>query len=423
MRPVTNWHNAVAHIDADGFYAGCEAIRHPELKGRPICVLSNQNAFVVAKSYDAKALGVKTCMSVYDARKIAPDAAYLSPDFRYYGQISEKMFSILHRYSPDIEPYSIDEGFMDMNGIRTLWHKGYRQISDDIRKSVQREIGITVSVGVANTKTLAKMASESNKPNGTTVIPGKRIERFLISVPVNEIPGIGCNREALLHKFNIRSAYNFARADEGLIRKLLGRHGLTLWYELNGQPVLPVEVGAHLPKSVSRTASLGEVTDNRTTLAAHLSHHAIRLTSELVARNLLAKQIHVFLSLKSFESDRIDTRLDFPTNAFSKIMKTAKKALQALYREDTLYRGCGLIATHLSRQALATEDLFGFMREDVRQGKLMLTVNEINRKYGNHTVAPGATLHIRKTGRRVRFQYPVISQGVTVDKGDTSEWH
>jgi len=409
MRPASNWHNAVAHVDADAFYASCEAVRHPELTGRPICVLSNQNAFVVAKSYDAKAKGITTGMPVYDARKLAPEAACLPPDFRYYGQISGKMFSILSRYSPDIEIYSIDEGFMDLNGIRTLWRRGYRQIADSIRQSVKREIGITVSVGIANTKTLAKMASERNKPDGTTVVPGKRIERFLTGIPVEDIPGIGRNRMALLHKFGIRTAGAFAGAEEGLIRKLLGRHGLTLWHELNGQPVLPVETEPPLPKSVARTASMGEITTDKRIIAAHLSRHTMRLISELAGKHLLAHRISVFLTLKSFEQASMEIKLDYPTNSLRRISAAVRQAFGALYRADEPYRGCGIVASHLSCEASATEDLFGFMREDIRQAKLMLTVNEINEAHGKYTVAPASTLPIRKASNdRVRFQYPLL---------------
>lgn len=409
MRFASNWHNAVAHIDADAFYASCEAIRHPELKGRPICVLSNQNAFVVAKSYDARAKGVTTGMSVYDARKLVPEAAWLSPDFRYYGQISEKMFSIFRRYSPDLEVYSIDECFLDMNGIRMLWHKGFRQIADDIRESVKREIGITVSVGIANTKMLAKIASESNKPDGTTVVPGKRIDRFLAELPVEDIPGIGRNRMALLHKFRIRTAGAFAGADEGLVRKLLGRHGLTLWYELNGQPVLPVETEPPLPRSVARTASMGEVTTDKRIIAAHLSRHTMRLISELAGKHLLAHRISVFLTLKSFESASMEIRLDFPTNNLKRISAAVRQAFSVLYREDVFYRGCGIVATHLSKEESATEDLFGFMREDLHQTKLMLAVNEINETQGRYTVAPASTLPLQKGhGHRMRFQYPLL---------------
>lgn len=412
MRPATNWHSAIAHIDADGFYAGCEAVRHPELKGRPICVLSNQNAFVVAKSYDAKALGITTAMSVWDAKRLAPNAAFLSPDFRYYGQISDKMFSILRRYSPDIEVYSIDEGFMEMNGIRSLWHKGYRQLADEIRECVKREVGITVSIGISNTRTLAKIASESNKPDGTTVIPGKRIERFLADIPAQAIPGIGYKRASVLGKFRIRTAGDLAAADEGLIRRLLGKHGLSLWYELNGQPVQRVEVNPPTPKSVARTSSMGEVTSVRTTIAAYLARHVMRLVSDLVARRLLARRIGVFLTCKSFETTGMEIRLDHPTNSLKRISKAVMIALDRLYQEGVLYRGSGVIATHISQSETATEDLFGLMHEDLRQEKLMLTVNEINQKHGNHMITSAmASTAKRKPGRPPRFQYPVHTAG------------
>jgi len=166
-----DWPNAIAHIDADCFFASCELVRRPELIGSPVCILSSQDACVIAKTYDAKAAGIKTGMPVWEAKKLMPHAVYLSADFHFYGLLSKKMFSILKRYAPDMEIYSIDEGFLDLNGTRDLWKKDYKGIAHDIRRSVQREVGITVSVGVSITRILAKMASEYNKPNGVTIVP------------------------------------------------------------------------------------------------------------------------------------------------------------------------------------------------------------------------------------------------------------
>jgi len=117
---ISNWPNAIAHVDADCFYASCEQLRRPDLKGKPICVLSSQDACVVAKTYDAKTAGITTGMPVWEAKRKLPDAIFLPADFRYYGQISDKLFAIIRRYSPVVEEYSIDEGFMDMNGLRSL---------------------------------------------------------------------------------------------------------------------------------------------------------------------------------------------------------------------------------------------------------------------------------------------------------------
>lgn len=407
MTTTSNWSNAVAHIDADAFYASCEAVRHPEFRNRPVCVLSNQNAMVIAKSYSAKALGIKTGTPVWEARKMAPTAVFLSPDFRYYGQMSQKMFSVLNRYSPEIEVYSIDEGFMDLNGLRTLWKKSFMGIADEIRDTIKQEVGITVSVGVSNTKTLAKMASELNKPNGTTIIPGKRVDRFLADIPVGDIPGIGRNRIHLLHKFNIRSALQFAEADEGLMRRLLGRHGLVLRDELRGKPVLPIETVAPIPKSIARTASMGLVTSDRQIITGNLASHTMRLVSELTAKHLLTHRIQVFLTRKSFETTATEVRFEYPTNSWKRISAAVHGAVDKLYRAGELYRGCGVVAGHISSEASTTEDLFGSMRQDLQQAQLFVAVNNINRRYGGKAItsaSAGATI----AATSPRFKYPIF---------------
>ncbi|ATX82349.1 DNA polymerase-4/DNA polymerase V [Mariprofundus ferrinatatus] len=411
MTMVSNWPNAIAHIDCDAFYASCEMARRPDLKGRPICVLSSQNAIVVAKSYDAKALGITTGMPVWEAKKLAPHAEYLAADFRYYGQISDKMFAILRRYSPEVEVYSIDEGFMEMNGIRTLWRKSFRQLADDIRLAIVRETGITASVGVSVTRTLAKMASESNKPNGTTVIPGKRIERFLADIAVAEIPGIGRNRTALLRKFGVHTALQFTCVEDGMMTRLLGRHGLALKRELCGISVTGVETEPPLPKSVARTASIGQLTTSREIVSAHLSYHTMRLVSELVAKHLLTRHIHVFLTLATFERNGADIRLEIETGSLRRIMAAVKTGFAKLFRAGESYRGCGVVATHISHAASATPDLFGFSKEDTRQLDLMLTVNRINKKYGDSTVSLAAIQMVKGRKNRPRFHYPLIMAG------------
>ena len=410
MTPISDWPNAIAHIDADCFYASCEQLRHPGLKGRPVCVLSNQNAFVVAKTYDAKAKGVTTGMSVWDAKKLVPNAAFLTPDFRYYGQISNKMFSILRRYSPQVEVYSIDEAFLDMNGIRSLWRKSFRQIADDIRQAIREEIGITVSVGVSCTRTLAKISSESNKPDGSTVIPGRRIARFLAEIPVSDIPGIGRNRTALLEKFSIRTSLEYAQTDKHMIDRLMGKMGMGLWHELNGQSVYGLETEARLPKSVARTSSMGQVTTDGNLIEAYLSYHTQRLVSDLVAKNILAQRITVFLTLETFEKTGTEIRLVDPTNSLKTVSRAVHKALSAIYQKGQQYRASGVIATHIVPEGSATMDLFGEEGDaDQKQRELVQVMGEINRRYGNHSMTSGqaSTLGKRKSDT-IRFQYPLI---------------
>lgn len=411
---ISNWPNAIAHVDADCFYASCEQLRRPDLKGQPICVLSSQDACVVAKTYDAKAAGITTGMPVWEARKLLPQANYLSADFRYYGLISDKLFAILRRYSPAIEEYSIDEGFMDMNGLRSLYRKPYQAIADEIRATVRHEVGITVSIGISITRTLAKMASEYRKPNGTTIVAGRRIHDFLENVSVRDIPGIGGNRQALLNKFDIRTAADFVDVPEREIKRLLGKAGTDLWHELNGTPIYKVETEARMPKSVARTASMGEITQDKQAIHAHLLSHAMRLSKELITKRLTAGQLTVFLTLKSFDKQACTSDLSYPSADYFLLASEAGRTLDTLYDPDQFYRACGLIASDIAARQSGSFDLFQ-MSEQQREEKhlrLLETLHAINRKHGDNVLSICGARQKRSAGGAMgRFVYPVLECG------------
>lgn len=407
MGHTSNWYNAIAHVDADCFFASCELMRRPDLRGRPLCVLSSQDACVVAKTYDAKDAGIKTGMPVWEARRLLPQATYLSADFRFYGLISAKIFAILREYSPEIEVYSIDEAFMDMNGIRTLWRKSFRQLADDMRQRIYRDIGITVSVGISTTRILAKIASEKNKPNGSTIVPGRNIRHFLATISVGDIPGIGRSRAALLHKFNIHTALDYCLVDKACIHRMLGKAGIDLWDELNGKAVFKLELQTPRPKSISRTASLGCVTTDRFLITSHLSYHSTRVVTELVRQELTTSKLAVFLRLKSFEIAVSNRRMQ-PCNDFRKLNKVVKSAFEELFVEGCEYRACGVIASTLNAD-IWQGNLFIKQEDTGRQLKLIKTMDAINNKYGSQTLRPAQS--IQKPRRGTRFNYPVITAG------------
>ncbi|MGH9967589.1 MAG: DUF4113 domain-containing protein [Pyrinomonadaceae bacterium] len=408
MHPLQNWPNAVAHIDCDAFYASCERARRPELRSTPVCVLSNQDAFVVARTYDAKAVGIKVGTPVYEAKALLPNAVFLPADFSYYGQVSDQVFNTLRRFSPEVEVYSIDESFVGLNGIRSLHKKSFSAIADAIRDAVYTEIGITTSVGISLTKTLAKIASESNKPNGSTVVPGRGIECFLADIPVKDIPGIGSNREALLNKFKITTALEFMKSPKALIQRLMGKVGTDLRDELMGNPVYPLELEPKLPKSIARTASVGKVTSERDIMIAHLTHHTSRLALELVSKRYVAGRLVVFLRLKTFDSVGGEIHLRYPTSSYYTLSKAVMQAFDNLYKSGELYWGCGVIASEIEFAAKQTPDLFGVTDNDARQGQVMATVDEINNKYGRGTVKMLSTSSVKPRPRRGRFKYPVL---------------
>lgn len=406
MQQTTDWYNAVAHVDADCFFAACELSRRPELRGRPLCVLSSQDACVVARTYDARAAGIKTGMPVWEAKRLLPQAVYLPADFRFYGLLSTRMFAILRRYSPAVEVCSIDEAFIDMNGIRSLWRKSFAQLADEMRSRIYSDIGITVSVGISTTRILAKVASEKNKPDGSTVVPGRTIRRFLADVPLGDVPGIGRNRQALLHKFGLCTALDYCLADKTRIHHLLGKAGTDLWHELNGVSVFGLELAPPMPRSIARTASLGQVTTERALVASNLSCHTTRVVTELVRQGLTASALTVFLRLRSFEAVSERVRMQ-PSNDFNQFNRVVKAALAKLFTRGHEYRACGVIASGLHADA-GQGDLFA-AEAPGRQLQLIRTMDAINRKYGAQTLRPAQS--IQKPRRAVRFAYPVIIAG------------
>ena len=213
---LSSWPQAIMHVDADAFFASCEQAIHPELKGRPV-ITGKERGIVAAASYEAKARGVQRGVRLSDVKKVCPDAVILPSDYETYSLFSVRMFEILRRFSPDVEEYSIDEAFVDLTGLRRSFHGPYEMIADKMRKTIETELGITVSAGVSLSKVLAKIGSKHNKPNGLTMIPGREIHLYLEKLPVEKVWGIGPNTAAFLHKHGITTALQFARKDEGFV--------------------------------------------------------------------------------------------------------------------------------------------------------------------------------------------------------------
>src|SRR5512134_204989 len=174
---ISSWPRAILHIDADAFFASCEQAIHPELKGKPV-ITGKERGIVAAASYEAKARGVKRGVRLSDVKKICPDAVILPSDYETYSLFSMRMFDILRRFSPDVEEYSIDEAFVDLTGLRRSFHGPYGEIARKMQEAVEKELGITVSVGLSLSKVLAKIGSKHRKPHGLTLIPGRDIHLY-----------------------------------------------------------------------------------------------------------------------------------------------------------------------------------------------------------------------------------------------------
>ncbi|MGA9111128.1 MAG: DNA polymerase IV, partial [Smithella sp.] len=205
-----SWPRAIAHIDGDAFFTSCEESIHPELKGKAL-ITGGERGIVACASYPAKKLGIKRGVPLHEARKICPALIILPSDYETYSLFSRRMFSIMRRFTPDVEEYSIDEAFADITGMRRALRSSYEEIIFKMKREIERELGITVSVGLSITKVLAKVASKHQKPAGITIIKGRDIADYLCNLPVEKVWGIGNATTNYLAKMHIHYALEFAQ--------------------------------------------------------------------------------------------------------------------------------------------------------------------------------------------------------------------
>jgi DNA polymerase V len=393
MNEKNNWPNTIALVDADYFYANCELARHPEWRGKPVMVMSRLNSCILAKSPEAKKAGIGTAMAAWDARKVCPKGIFLEGDFRYYTLMSRRLMEILRRWSPAVEVYSVDEAFVDLNGLRALYRKPFDQIARDIQSEVCRSLGITVSFGISVNKTLAKMAVEIRKPNGLLAVPGKAIDSFLSSLPVGDIPGIGSNREALLEKWGVRTALDLARRPLDWVERTLGKPGLFLWRELRGEVSFPFQSEPPPPKSIGRTSSFDKPTSSLDAVRGLAIYHLERALESLCRQRLLVGEVALYLRDKAFQTYGFAHRFQNPTDDFYDLVGAFQKLFVQIPR-NRVWRSSGAMLTRLSPATGCQLDLFQDPQKLVQSEKLNKAKLSLNERFGRTTVRSGATLFI-----------------------------
>ncbi|MEM9354021.1 MAG: nucleotidyltransferase [Planctomycetota bacterium] len=302
----------IGHVDADCFYVSAERVRHRHLRDWPVGVLGNHGACIIAKSYEMKAAGVTTGMPIWEAIPICPDGVYVKRDFRWYEVLSRKMLGVVKLASSRVEYYSVDESFFTASATAAV------DDAADLQRAILSDVGVPVSVGIAPTKTLAKLISDSVKPFGYGAVVTRRDrQRLLEGLPVTEVTGIARRSAAKLAQHGITTCEQLAAADRAFVRWLLTKTGEELWWELNGTPVKPITTTRPEHKFVSRGGSIGRasrdrgrvtgfVVRNTERLIEALDHYGFaceQLTLELLFRNAPARAQRVSLHGGRYEPE------------------------------------------------------------------------------------------------------------------------
>lgn len=389
---IRSWPQAILHLDADAFFASCEQAIHPELRGRPV-ICGKERGIVAAASYEAKARGVQRGVRLSDVKKLCPDAVILPSDYETYSLFSVRMFEILRRFSPDVEEYSIDEAFVDLTGLRRSFHGSYEMIAEKMQKTIETELGLSVSVGVSLSKVLAKVGSKHRKPHGLTFIPGREIHRYLQDLPVGKIWGIGPNTAAFLQKFGITTALEFARRDEKFIQEHLSKPYREIWHELNGRSVYPVTTESKSSyQSISKTKTFTPPSQDEEFVFAQLSKNLENACIKARRYQLAAVRLVVFLRKQDFTDSGVELKLSRPTAYPVELFGPLREGFHHVYRPRTLYRQTGVVLAGLVPEAGVQFTLFDDVTKIEKMARIYESVDRLSGKYGKHAIQHGASL-------------------------------
>lgn len=392
--PSRPWPNAIVHMDGDAFFASCEQALHPEYRGRPVITGQERN-IVASMSYEAKARGVKRGTALREIKKVCPDAIIVPSDYETYSELSQRMFSIMLRFTPRVEEASIDEGYLELNGLDRLYHLDYAAIALRIKQAIEEELGLSISAGVSVTKTLAKLAAKRKKPRGFVVVPADQIPSFLEDIPVREICGIGPNSAALLNKKEVHTALDYAMKPQTWISSLLGKPGRELWLELRGCKVFEVDTA---PKtsydSISKAKTFTPPSRDFQYIKAQLYRNAESAFIKLRRYSLTARRLFIFLREQNFSGRHAEGTVARPTSSFFEVFPLLEGMLKQIYRPAALYRQTGIVLAALEHEGHRQFELFEDAVKPARMQHLAMDIDEINGKYGKHTVGCGMKLYI-----------------------------
>lgn len=355
---IISWPEAVLCLDGDAFFASVTQAVHPELKGKPV-VTGWERGIATAVSYEARALGVKRGMRCWEIKKEFPTVTIAVSDYRIYHMFSEKMFTVMRKYSPCVEVYSVDEGFADLKGMRRPLHMSYEQIAATIKKEVEGSLGITVSIGVSVNKSLAKLAVSKNKPSGLTIVGGKDIDSILKETPIDKVWGIGGQSTALLIKLGVTTAFDFAKKPESFIKQYFSKPYMEIWRELNGEMIYGVNPDAkRVYKSITRSSTVTPATNDKDVLWARLSDHIEDAFFKARNYNYAVKRVFLFLKDQSFHHHGFEIKLAESTSYPMSIKKELKEGFEKIYKKNIAYRASGATIYEFSENTQKQASLF-----------------------------------------------------------------
>ena len=396
----------ILHCDLNNFYASVECKYDSRLREVPMAVGGSEehrHGIVLAKNELAKQFGIKTAETLWQARQKCPELVVVPPHYDRYYEISRAARAIYARYTDRIEPFGIDECWLDVTGSDLLFGTG-TEIAQRLRREVREELGVTISVGVSFNKVFAKLGSDLKKPDAVSEIPRDRFREIVWGLSAREMIGVGGSTAQRLEAMGVYTIGQLARFDRKLLRRKLGKHGDALWQYANGEDHSPVA----LEGAEEEIKSVGNsVTCPRDLQTAGEVWSVLLLVAESVSRRLREKQlcagiVTVTVKDSQFGYAEHSRRLEYSCRDSTDLARAAMAAFQESYHWERPVRAVGIRTTELSDEGEAAQtSLFGGLEEVCRREAVESRVDQLRQKYGREIIR--RAVHLEEEQRSHRF--------------------
>jgi len=420
-------------VDCDNCYVSCEKVFRPDLEGKVVVVLSNNDGCVVARSNEAKALGIKEGTPYFQLEQQFPNQkiAVFSSNYELYGELTSRVVSIISQEAPAYFRYSIDECFVYLDGMENI---NLQKWGENLHKRIKMSVGMPVSIGLAPNKTLAKTASKLAKKfkeyKHCCIIDEdyKRIAA-LKWLPIEDVWGIGRRYAEKLHSLGCKTAYDFAIHHKDWVRITFNNINIVrTWQELNGEDVVPNEELAK-KKSICTSRSFNGMISDKDTLRTHIANYASRCAEKLRRQNTVASIVGVFVSSNPFREDLLqywkydEKRLITPTSSTIPIAKAAAEVLDKIFIQGVQYKRGGVIVLGISPNSPIQQDLFDVNAEQIEKySRLDKVIDRINRCYGSETIVIGSQQYTQKNGKGKAEVFANAIKHDFKSKNPTTRW-
>jgi DNA polymerase-4 len=385
----------ILHIDMNAFYCSVHAAEEPDLyKGKPTAVAGSvelRKGIVVTSSYEARAMGVRTGVTVRQALSVCPDLIIISPDFDLYRKYSRGFLRIAGNYTPLVEAVSIDECFLDITGSSQFGTPV--EIAEIIARRVKEELSLPCSIGIAPNKLLAKMASDMLKPDAITILRRREMPALLWNKPCQTLYGIGSRTADKLLQLNIRTIGELAVADENMLTERFGVYGTWMKKAANGLDDSPVEPLHEAPKSIGHTTTLPEDLTGREQYRRVLLNLADQTTRRLRHGRLLSSTVQITIRDPDMRTITRSSTIATPTDTVDDVYRVACKLMDVHWKEGNPVRLLGITLQSLaSKEETPLQlDLFSF-EQNPKKERLVIAMDSLRDKYGESAILTAGML-------------------------------